>query len=142
MRAYVRLWGAYFVVAIVVMICGDAQALSVRHHFRLVAWSSDGASALVSISARGPERGGSMSYRVISAAGDPDLEIMVSNRMSPGDGSTPQQVSKKQCVRQLRKLRTVLRRLKFEGVQTRPRGCSQNPRCAAVCSQAQQAEAV
>ncbi len=103
--------------------------MSLRHDETTLAHSPDGRSVLVQDEAQGPEGGGSLTYRV---TGGKAHEFVISSDFSPGDGSTPQAVSEKECRARLAELSALLTQLGFTGVAVHPEACARQRRSGAV----------
>ena len=93
-----------------------------------LAWSKDGRSVLLAIHGHGPEGGGYLEYRLISVEWDSAMMIQPSNDASPGDGSTPQWVSKDGCKEQLGRLGKRLAKLGFDNVKVDKSKCDKDSR--------------
>ncbi len=129
-QAFAKATVGLFAVVIAVATCTDALAM--RHHLKLLAWSSDGASALLANKVRDREGGGALGYRVIRADGKTDLRLEVSKLTNPGAGSKRQRVTRKRCLRRLGQLRSTLRRLRFRGVGVVASACAGKERSGLV----------
>jgi hypothetical protein len=101
-----------------------ASAMSLRTDLTVLAFSQDGASALVQVVVNGPEGGDQISYEVWSVNAPVRERFELSSDLSPGDGSHPQTVEQKACVERLNQLSAVLKRRGFKGATVQPAQCS------------------
>jgi hypothetical protein len=65
--------------------------------YQTVAWNPSGIAAIVHERSYGPEGGGSDGYRILDFNGGKNEIYIFSSDFSPGDGSTPQSISKGEC---------------------------------------------
>lgn len=106
-----------------------ASAMNVRENSRSLGKSADGKSELFEDVARGPEGGGSITFRV---TGDPVQKFIISSDFSPGGGDTPQTVSEKVCREKLAALAELLTTRGFPGFAVNPDVCAKKNRSGAV----------
>lgn len=111
------------ITAAALLLPGPADAMRIRTQVSLVAWSSDGKSALLRESQDGPEGGGSAGFLVVSTSKSKVLRVVISSDFSPGGGSRPQMISASQCQAELAQLARVIKRAKFKGITLLPDGC-------------------
>jgi hypothetical protein len=107
---------------------GALLALSVETSSTIIARSADGESKLVEVRARGPEGGGSLTYRIAGKAKADKLELLVSSDFGNGGGGRPQRVSSGVCAERLARLASELEKRGFRGVATHADRCSAKPR--------------
>lgn len=100
-----------------------ALAMHITYRADVLAWSSDGLSALVEFSADGPEGGGSSGYGVMTCAGVQG-RVTVSSDFSPGGPSTPQTISAQACREAVKKLGEALKVSGFKNVTVDPSSCA------------------
>lgn len=103
----------------------------------IAAWSPDGGSALVSRAESGPEGGGRLAWVVVNAAGAATYTL--SSTTSPGDGSTPETISAKQCRDAAAQL--ARRLASFDGVKVRTERCAGKRDAIVEVDAARQAQA-
>ncbi|MBI5545904.1 MAG: hypothetical protein HY901_18600 [Deltaproteobacteria bacterium] len=99
-----------------------ARAAGGATDITLLAWSSTGELALIEERRHGPEGGGAHSYRVVGP-GVEQIHYEVSRNFTPGDPSREQKISEKECVKNLRALKKVLKSHKFTGVTLHREAC-------------------
>jgi hypothetical protein len=86
----------------------------------VIAFSSDGAAALVARREDGPEGGGSLSFVLVGRG----VSGTLTSTFSPGDGSTPETVSAAACRAVANALAAAT--ADFVGVSVQPRACAQD----------------
>jgi hypothetical protein len=106
------------------LVTSIASAMSLRTDLTVLAFSQDGASALVQVVVNGPEGGDQIAYEVWSANAPVRERFELSSDLSPGDGSRPQTVQQKDCVDRLNQLGQVLKRRGFKGATAHPAQCN------------------
>jgi hypothetical protein len=109
---------------IVLLMSHSLFAMDVRKDFALLAWNPAGSSALLSASLSGPEGGGAESYIIIDFIKQQTQVFTFSNDFSPGDGSSPQQISADSCKKTINEANQAL--LKFGFNRTLPDSCDKN----------------
>lgn len=97
--------------------------MGVRQERRLLARSADGNSALYEVRGRGPEGGGSLTYRIEGKRPRKSVEFLVSSDFSPGGSSRPQQVPAATCEERLDALGAELAKRGIRGVAVSPARC-------------------
>jgi hypothetical protein len=107
--------------------------MHIRTNVTLVAFSTDGASALLEKKQDGPEGGGSLSYAVVSAEEPYASAFALSSNFSHGGGDRPQSIDAKTCVENAKALRKLLDDKRFEKIEVSPDACSKD-RSAIVAS--------
>ncbi len=112
-----------------------ALAMSLRTDLTVLAFSQDGASALVQVVVSGPEGGGQIAYELWSASAPVRERFELSSDLSPGDGSRPQAVADKTCVARLQELGATLKRRGFRGATVQPGQCSKRGNLVTVDKQ-------
>jgi hypothetical protein len=105
---------------------GAPGAMSIRQERRLLARSTDGGSALYEVRGRGPEGGGSLTYRIEGKRARKAVEFLVSSDFSPGGSTRPQQVPIATCEERLDALSAELAKRGIRGVAVSPERC-RNP---------------
>ena len=98
----------------------------------LVAFSTDGASALVQRSEHGPEGGGSLGFAVVSAEAPYATSFGLSSDFSPGGSSRPQRVDAKACGERAKALKQLLADKHFEKIEVNLNACSEPHRFGIV----------
>lgn len=121
-----------FVFLVGVLLPCTGWGMHIRTNVEILAFSQDGAAALLEKGEFGPEGGGALSYVLVSAKAAHRLEVTVSSDFSPGDGSRPQRVDVKTCQSALRRLGKVLAEAGVAGVVTHPERCSKRGRLVEV----------
>ncbi len=105
-----------------------AQAMGFTEYSTPIAFAPDGLSVLVRVVGHGPEGGGYLRYRVITARKEGNLQVSLSNDASPGDGSTPQQVDAHACRKRLKELKTRMYDLGFRAEKLTTVPCEKDHR--------------
>ena len=100
-----------------VVFAGEAVAMHVRTSIAIAAWSDDGASVLLRIDDGGPEGGGALRYRLLSAGAPTDATTTVSSNFSDGSREV-ETVSAESRRSALAALVTTLEAKGFRGVST------------------------
>jgi hypothetical protein len=81
-----------------VLMAGQGWAMHITRSVGLAAFSNDGKSVLLHVSEHGPEGGGKQAYRLLSVEHrDGADEFVESSDFSPGNGSTPQVITRPAC---------------------------------------------
>lgn len=83
------------------------------HRAELIAWSSDGATALVTEVITTPNGGGERAIRLLSQRSP---RRVVLSRVSDPDAKTPQKISERSCTQRLKSLDKVLKKRGFSDV--------------------------
>jgi len=99
------------------------QAMSLRTHFTIMAFSEDGKSALVHAAVGGPEGGGQSRYEIWSASSPHRARIEVSSDLSQGGSAKPQTITAAACADALKALDATLRKRGFKGVTVHADKC-------------------
>ena len=109
--------------AVLLAASRGAVATGIRQERRLLARSTDGASALLELRAWGPEGGGSLTFRVEGKVRRKGIDYLVSSDFSPGNGTQPQQVPAATCEQRLAALTSELSKRGIHGVAVNPERC-------------------
>ena len=113
-------------VAALLVAPGVCDAMGIHYERRLLARSTDGGSALYEVRGRGPEGGGSLTYRIEGKRSRKALEFLVSSDFSPGGSARPQQISIAACEERLDALGAEVAKRGIRGVAVSPARC-RNP---------------
>lgn len=89
----------------------DMEPASAQAAF--LAKTSAGNAAIIRVKLRGPEGGGSINYVLADVTNNTPYLFHASNDFSPGDGSTPQQISRAECRSDAKKANRTLKKLGF-----------------------------
>jgi hypothetical protein len=108
-------------LATAALAAATAVAMHITTVSRVMAWSRDGVSALISDDAHGPEGGGSEGVRVV--CGGPSVNAKLSSDFSPGGSSRPQRISEDECRASVQEVANAVARRGFDGVTASPEGC-------------------
>jgi hypothetical protein len=103
-------------LAIIIMLCVGGQAWAQEaptHRAELIAWSSDGATALVTEIVTTPNGGGERAIRLISQRG-PKRTVL--SKVNDPNATTPQKVSVRSCVQRMKSLDKTLQKRGFSDV--------------------------
>lgn len=111
----------------------SSGAMGIRSDASLVAWSTNGKSALLRLISHGPEGGGGREYQVV---GEVQVRVALSNTMSPGDGSTPETVSADSCKAAANKLEAALTKAGIRGATVSAAVCDDHSRSEVVTAEA------
>lgn len=114
------------------LVAVSSWAMGVRSDASLVAWSTNGKSALLRIISHGPEGGGGRAYQVV---GEVQARVEVSNTMSPGDGSTPEHVSPSSCKAAAKQLGAALAKAGIVGATISESVCDDRSRSDVVTTE-------
>jgi hypothetical protein len=118
-------------ILVCLFVTCPSLALHIRQYDRIVAWSDDSASALISVDRSGPEGGGSIGFRLISPKRNIDTEFILSSNFSPGNGSSPQTIPAASCKSSVKALSKLLTKCAFKGIKVNPGSC-QHDRAATL----------
>jgi hypothetical protein len=121
------------VMTAALLVAVSSSAMSVRTDASLVAWSTNGKSALLRIISHGPEGGGGRGYQVV---GEVQARVEVSNTMSPGDGSTPERVTPASCKAAAKQLGAALVKAGISGATITESSCDDRSRSDVVTTEA------
>ena len=112
----------FLLVLLIAVGAMAAVAMHITKDVSLLAWSSDGLSALLSYDADGPEGGGSSGFGVLTCMGE-GARVTVSSDFSNGGSSHPQTITEKSCRDGLTKRDETLKANAFKGITVTPDGC-------------------
>lgn len=118
-------------LAIVLIAAGilPCKALHSRCRISVAAWSTSGLSVLLHERVDGPEGGGSSTYWILDETGEQSSRWQVSSDFSPGNGSTPERISEKECRRCVEEMRRELEKRELGiMVDVNPAGCEKDRR--------------
>ncbi|MGB0588936.1 MAG: hypothetical protein ACPGU1_04570 [Myxococcota bacterium] len=101
-----------FLTVLCVGVPASAQEAP-THRAELLAWSSDGATALVTEVITTPNGGGERAVRLVSKRGS---KRIVLSRVADPSATTPQKISERSCISRLKSLDKLLQKRGFSGV--------------------------
>jgi len=94
-------------------------SMGLTSNFRLLTWSEDGRYAFIENSVDGPEGGGEIIFYIIGGDNFVTEKYLLSNNLSPGDGSRPERVNEIQYWIELKKLNESLKAKKFLNIKVK-----------------------
>jgi hypothetical protein len=104
------------------------SGMSMQTSTTFIGWSKDYRAAAFVQRENGPEGGGSFGLVIVTIPDGGKKYFGFSSDTSPGDGSTPQRVSQKQCEATAAKARQLLARAHFQKVTVNAAKCAGAPR--------------
>ena len=105
-----------FVLISILFLTLRISGMYINSSYELLSWSFDGKYVLLEVKSHGPEGGGSLCYKIIGFKSIKSFYL--SNTMSPGDGSTPENINFMKYTEAIQALENELVKNKFNDIKT------------------------